>query len=55
VRPYWILDYANPCYPGTIWPACNTAACIAGYGKNFRFVIVCKSTCISAHIEGCCR
>ncbi len=33
VRPYWILDYANPCYPGTIWPACNTAACIAGYGR----------------------
>jgi hypothetical protein len=33
VRPYWILDYANPCYPGTVWPSCDTPACIAGYGR----------------------
>jgi hypothetical protein len=33
IRPYWILDYANPCYPGTVWPACDTVSCIAGYGR----------------------
>ena len=32
VRPYWILDYSNICYPSDPWPSCSTPACIAGYG-----------------------
>ena len=34
VRPYWILDYSNSCYePPSGGSGCNTAACIAGYGR----------------------
>jgi len=33
IRPYWILDYANPCYPGTQPNTCDTDACIQGYRK----------------------
>jgi hypothetical protein len=36
VRPYWILDYGNPCYPppaGARQSSCSTAACIAAFGK----------------------
>ena len=44
VRPYWILDYANPCYPGTRWPSCDTDVCIAGYGKF--------AAAVAAHFKG---
>ena len=44
VRPYWILDYANPCYPGTHWPSCDTDVCIAGYGKF--------AAAVAAHFKG---
>ena len=36
VQPYWILDYGNPCYPptpGSPSHSCNTAACIAAFGR----------------------
>jgi hypothetical protein len=38
VRPYWIMDYGNACYPaapGQPGNSCTTTACIAAY------VIVC--------------
>lgn len=31
VRPYWILDYSNPCYGPD--KGCVTAPCIAAYGR----------------------
>lgn len=36
VRPYWILDYGNSCYPpapGASPVSCSTDACIAGFGR----------------------
>jgi len=44
VRPYWILDYSNICYPSDPWPSCSTPACISGYG-NF-------ATAAAKHFKG---
>jgi hypothetical protein len=34
VRSYWIIDYSNQaCYPTPISQACDTAECIAAYGR----------------------
>jgi hypothetical protein len=47
IRPYWILDYGNQCYPsatGTPANACNTAACIAAFGR--------LAAATAAHFQG---
>lgn len=36
IRPYWILDYGNDCYPtapGSPSQSCDTAACITAFGN----------------------
>jgi polysaccharide biosynthesis protein PslG len=33
VRPYWIVDYGNRCYPSTDGQGCSSDACVAAYGR----------------------
>ncbi|CUE71464.1 cellulase-like protein, putative, partial [Bodo saltans] len=33
VRPYWIVDYGNRCYPSVDGQGCSSDECVAAYGR----------------------